>query len=198
MSAIPAHLRHRPTWRGLVVPHVNCWGAETDEHGWTLEFDPRVDGMAWFTAEPGPDPEPNLARQNLQRQRQCAADGLCQVCARLLAQGPRWLLVANATAQLGGLGPHDVLADGKLLVSEPWICRRCLPYVLATCPRMSRLAATEDLAVLKVHRWKLLVSHGYHEDHGPDVLGAMWVKIQPTAAEVLEPGEALQALGAPA
>lgn len=177
MGVIPPHLAARPVWHGLPVPYINCWGAEVDEHAWRLMHDPIIDRMAWFTAEAlMGEGRAYLAKQNLQRQREVAVKGLCQVCRRGLIPGPRWLLVSGSTA-----GFHTVTGVGEdeLLVSEPWLCRRCLTYTLSTCPGIKRRMAIGDLTVVLCERWELVVSTGWHDDHGPDVRAAMWVKIRP-------------------
>lgn len=185
-TTIPAHLSHLPTWHGLPVPYINCWGDEVDDHQWTMGYDPNVGQQAWFTG-PARGGGAFLAKQCLQRQREIAVHGLCQVCRREITKD-RWLMVwaENATT----LVEHGDRAT--IMCEEPWLCTRCVPVVLNICPGIKKRDRTVGLRVVRVHHHRLLVSNGWHDSFGPEILAAMWVKIVPLDYELFTLEQALE------
>lgn len=169
--SIPAHLQHLRTWRGLPVPYINCWTPELDEYAWTIRPDPTVNMQpAFFTSDGAGVGEPDFTKQCLQRQRECAVHGLCQVCRRKISRG-RYLVLTDISVdvvEIDDVGTCPV-------VTEPWLCRRCLPYVLRACPGLRR--RSDNLHAVLVTRFELVVSRGWHDSYGRDVSAAMWVKI---------------------
>ncbi len=88
---------------------------------------------------------PVLGEMNVTRQREVIHRGLCQVCARPLAAGVRWLasLFENDTP----VGPT---------VREPWACASCLAFALCACPRLvGQRRHADGLFVLAVTRYEV-------------------------------------------
>lgn len=181
---IPKHLRHLPTWRGLPVPYINCWGDEVDEHAWRIDTDPNVREPVFFTGGTRGEGDAFLAKQCLQRQRECVIKELCQVCRRRLTH--KWLFVWSASTAKVELEVAGTTVEVPA-VSEPFMCTKCVPYVLSICPGVRR--RLDELLIMRVRHHKVLLSRGWHDDHGEDVQAVMWAKIIPLGADTFEADE---------
>lgn len=141
---MPPQIGARPrTARGLPVPYVAAW---TGEAPFTLRPCPFAGGRVALV-ETGRrfTGTPVLGEMNVTRQREVIHRGLCQVCARPLAAGVRWLasLFENDTP----LGPT---------VREPWACASCLAFALCVCPRLvGQRRHADGLFVLAVTRYEV-------------------------------------------
>ena len=183
---VPRHLRHRPTWHGLAVPYINCWGDEVDDGRWRLLPDANLQReLAWWTAAwPEGQGRPTLGRQNLQRQREVVARTLCQVCAHQIGQRPRWFVIgADSTQNVANLEG----AEGQrvALITEPWVCARCLPYVIAVCPGVRRMR-DEGGALLRATEWQVVGTKSWHEAYGRQIVAWSWIKVAPVKGELIE------------
>jgi hypothetical protein len=138
---IPAHLSNRPTdRRGLPVPYINIWGNVDKPGSWELRHDRNVHQRAAFYVDDMTAP-PDFTKQSPQRQREIVVNGMCQVCARELGNGERWLAlspISVQTIEVRGIGPHAA-------ISEPWLCADCCTFAVDTCPALIRRAHNEEL-----------------------------------------------------
>lgn len=166
---IPGHLRHLPRdpRTGWPVPHVNAWTSETDETAVTLGA---WHGYPAFCAPESPGTgAADFTRQHMNRQRDIAGAGECQVCrtlrAPLLIVAPG---ISGAVAEVSG----TVMA----LFSEPFICHRCATFALEHCPGLIRRRRDEQLQVIEPAEHYLIPSIGTH-DHLPGARGVLWCKI---------------------
>lgn len=141
---IPPWLGHlRRDKRGLPVPIINRWGAENLDN-FTVEFDPNVRTRAVFNHDEH-ETVPDYKRQNPQRQRECATQGLCQVCGRPVPWKRRYLVI-------GQLSVETVSLDGEMcaVVTEPWLDLRCAEFALDHCPALIRRTRDEQLVLVSI------------------------------------------------
>lgn len=189
---IPGHLQDRPRWNNLPVPYINAVGVELDEQQWTPKWDNNVRQPAWFTApNPARFGPADFTKQCLQRQREVTVRGLCQVCAHPVPHDRRLLLLFDGSYQQAMLDGYSLTANGRpiVAVSEPWICHRCLPYVLTTCPGVRR--RRDEAQVWELTRWEVILSTGWHDTHGRSVVAAMWAKVVPQVYDIRTPDQYL-------
>ncbi len=131
--------------RGLPVPFVNAWGAETPERT-RVEPDPRAAGrLALFHDDHGD--EPDFPRQNPGRQRECMVDGLCQVCGKFAPWSRRNLVLAPISVEWSYV---DNLRRWLPVIFEPWLCDRCCEIAVGWCPALIRRRREEQLQVVPV------------------------------------------------
>lgn len=130
--------------RGLPVPYINAWGAESVERG-RVEVDPLVGGPAWFVDDYGD--EPDFTRQNPQRQRRCMVEGLCQVCGKPVPWSRRNLVVADLSVKWQYVAERRCVVP---VVAEPWLCDRCCAIAVDWCPALIRRSREEHLQVVRV------------------------------------------------
>lgn len=176
---IPAHLKHLRTWKGLPVPYVNHWGVGEPTADWSIRYDRILGEIAAFRADHFDGP-PDFTRQCVQRQRECALLGLCQVCRRKLDWSDRRLVVSSVSTETVHLGHRRVP-----VLAEPWLCEDCAAFAVSVCPSLIRRSRHEDLHVisdLQPTNCRQVLSSGWIE--GPYEAAtkenpvAMWVKIQ--------------------
>jgi hypothetical protein len=175
---IPAHLSHLPTWRGLPVPYINRLATDDREEDWSIRFDRTLGEVAAFMADQ-PGAAPDFTHQCIQRQRECALIGLCQVCKRYLGWPERRLVVSSVSVQ------HvDVEGRQAMVVTEPWLCRLCAEFATKVCPALIRRDRDEDLTVVEVTSSKdcrIVASYGWIEGRYEAATKAepvaMWAKI---------------------
>lgn len=170
-----SHLRRDR--RGLCVPYVNRWGPESTDRLY-VAHDRWTNSRAIFLDD-SQETEPDFTAQNMGRQRQCMAAGLCQVCGRQVPWSRRNLVIAPNSAEWVNLGGRQVP-----VVFEPWLDDRCAEIATRWCPALIRRQRDEELTVLPVRSEReaqLVVSTGWVE--GPleaetraDPV-AMWVKM---------------------
>jgi hypothetical protein len=160
MTAIPEHLRSRPVWRGLPVPYVAMWTSE-DEASFIVKPDPLYeDREALFPGTGGiGQGEAVLGNMNCARQRETLAQGRCQVCRRRVAGGKGFVVLSETTSR------QVRLENGKVVrvITEPWLCQRCLEFAAVTCPGLIRRRRDEDLTVLRPTKWEVGYSTGWVE-----------------------------------
>jgi hypothetical protein len=175
---IPEHLRHLPTWKGLPVPYVNHWGTGEPTADWSIRFDRTLRQIAAFCADHLDGPA-DFTRQCVQRQRECALLGLCQVCKRTLDWPDRRLAVSSISTETVQIQDRRVP-----VLTEPWLCEDCASFAILVCPSLIRRGRHEDLHVVTMsgpEDCKLVLSSGWIE--GPLEAAtqahpvAMWVKI---------------------
>ena len=89
----PAHLAGRPVARtGRPVPYINVVGTWDATSRWRIAHDRNLGQVcAYYDDDPGG--QPNFLKQSIQRQRECAYLGRCQVCARHVGWPDRRLVI---------------------------------------------------------------------------------------------------------
>jgi hypothetical protein len=182
---VPDWLNHlRTDRRGIPVPYVNLWGDE-DVTRISIRYDQHVRAPGVFLDDTH-EIVPDFTRQNIQRQRQCMAAGLCQVCARPVPWSRRTVVLAALSVEWIDFAGRQVP-----VVNEPWLCRRCADFAVTHCPALIRRRRDEQLQIIPVRREKdcqLVVSRGYVD--GPlevesrRVQPAMWAKLLLTAVRI--------------
>ena len=194
MITIPSYLIHlRTDRRGVPVPFVNLWGVEDTAH-LTVRYDHHVQDRAVFLDDADQD-VPDFTRQNMQRQREAMASGLCQVCGRPVPWSRRHLVIADMTVE-------RVELYGRMVpvIHEPWLDKRCATFALRHCPALIRRTRDEALTLVPVtsrRQVRLVVSHGWVDGHLEAETRArpvaMWVK-----ALLLDPAISIEAQSVPA
>jgi hypothetical protein len=177
-SWVPRRLAHlRRDRRGLPVPFVNNWGPE-DPARYMVLPDRTVGRDALFLDDQD-QTVPDFTRQNMQRQRLCTVDGLCQVCARPVPWSRRFLVISDISIDVIDLG-----GERWVSLTEPWLDEECAGIAVKRCPALVRRTHADNLSVVKVssrRQVRLVVSTGWVE--GPLEATtranpvAMWVKI---------------------
>lgn len=178
-SWVPLRLAHlRRDRRGLPVPFVNGWGPDADVSRIAVRPDRTVRRDALFDDDEDQD-EPDFTRQNMQRQRLCMVDGLCQVCERPVPWSRRFLVVSDISIQRIELGGEEWVS-----LTEPWLDEECARLAVDRCPALVRRTRRDNLSLAKVtskREVQLVVSEGWVE--GPLAAPtranpvAMWVKV---------------------
>jgi hypothetical protein len=175
----PPFLQHlRTDERGRPVPYINLWGPE-DVARLTIRPDPNVYNRPALFLDDSAETVPDFFRQNLQRQRECMARGLCQVCGRPVPWIRRLLVVSSVSVQV-------ITEAGRRMVvlTEPWLDPECAGFAIEKCPGLIRRKTAKDLTLVAVTSPKLCqltVSSGWVE--GPleavarRVQPAMWAKV---------------------
>lgn len=178
-SWVPRRMSHlRRDRRGLPVPYINHWGPERLDR-MSIRPDVTVRMNAVFWDDEG-ETEPDFTQQNIQRQRECMAYGLCQVCARQVPWSRRFLVVSSIsveTIEVEGLGE-------RVSLTEPWLDEECARVAIEHCPGLIRRHRDEDLQVAKItsaRQVQMVASTGWLD--GPleaqtraDPV-AMWIKL---------------------
>ncbi len=175
----PPWLGHLRTDRkGRPVPFINRWGDE-DTTRLSIRWDHNV-GMPAVFHDDSRETEPDFFHQDMARQRQCMAQGLCQVCGRPVPWRRRLLVVSSMSTDVvdvNGLGP-------RVVIHEPWLDVRCAEFALTVCPGLLRRKTADDLSLIATdepEQARLTVSRGWIE--GPleaesrRVMPAMWLKV---------------------
>lgn len=169
--------------RGLPVPFINAWGAETRETT-RVAYDPLVGGVALFLDDHGD--EPDFTRQNPQRQRRCWVEGLCQVCGKGVPWSRRNLVVAALSVKWSYV---DSLRREVPVVAEPWLCDRCCAIAVGWCPALIRRSREEQLQVVPVRsaREVLPIASVGRVDYYPEAGGkvVLWSKVQLLTLDVV-------------
>lgn len=179
MQLIPDWLSHlRTDRRGLPVPYVNRWGMEENVASLSIAFDPHV-GMLGVFNDDSKEDVPNFTAQNMQRQRECVTQGLCQVCRRTVPYSRRCVVISSMSVET-----ITVAGQERAVIFEPWLCSRCAMFAVDRCPALIRRKDTDDLTVFPIKRasdFRITVSQGWIE--GPleqqsrETTPAMWAKI---------------------
>lgn len=180
-----AHLRKDR--RGLPVPYINAWGAETPE-SYRIAHDRLVGGPAMFRDDVGD--EPDFTRQNPQRQRECMVAGLCQVCGKRVPWSRRNLVISDLSVKWHWVGE---LRREVPVVAEPWLCDRCCTIAVGWCPALIRRTRDEHLEVVKVRAEReaqLIVSNGVVDGQQHDGPVFMWAKLQLLTLDIRRAPEA--------
>lgn len=144
---VPDWLSHlRRDRYGRPIPTVNRWGKVEDQAKAFVQFDPAVGMDAAFYFD-GDETEPDFTRQSMQRQRRCMVLGECQICGRQIPWARRHLVFSSvSTSTVQSPGP----AQGRLVVEEPWLDRRCAEFAIDKCPELIRRGRGEDLDLVAV------------------------------------------------
>jgi hypothetical protein len=187
MSLIPEHLRSLPVWRGLPVPYVAMWSSE-DEASFVVRPDPLYgDREALFPGTGGiGQGEAVLGNMNCARQRETLAKGQCQVCRRRVAGGRGYVVLSETTSR------QIVTESGVAtrVITEPWLCRRCLEFASETCPGLIRRRRDDDLTILRPTKWVIGASSGWVEgaleEHTKAHNCLMWGELHVLAAITVE------------
>lgn len=165
--------------RGLPVPYVNRWGPE-DTARMEIRHDPHAQGRAVFLDDSA-ETEPDFTRQNMGRQRECMALGLCQVCARPVPWSRRNLVVAALSVEWVYLPEYRAEVP---VVFEPWLDDRCAEIAVSWCPALIRRQRSEELTVIKIRSRRdvaLVASRGWVEGHLAEETQAdqavIWLKL---------------------
>ena len=143
-----------------VPPYITAW---TGEVGYRVRHAPIVGGPALFAATGARgEGSPIWGRISEERQRECAARRLCQVCHRpfRLHVEPGFSLVPL----------RDVC--GVPSTHEPLCCRACLPGTLKLCPALCRMVAAGGLTPIAVTGYDLAVQQVGAVYPAPDDPGA--------------------------
>ena len=175
---IPPWMSHlRRDRRGLPVPYINLWGPANDVDKLSIRHDRNVGRPAVFMDDEGFD-TPDFTSQNMQRQRECWTQGLCQVCARPVPWSRRWLVIAAMSVETITLHGRDIP-----VVTEPWLCQRCADFAITTCPDLIRRRRDERLTLIPVtsKREVALTNsigwiEGPLEEKSKRIQPTMWVK----------------------
>lgn len=177
---IPDWLSHlRIDERGRPVPYVNRWGPESTAR-LAIRHDPWC-GMPGLFDDDQDEAVPDFKAQNMGRQREVVARGLCQVCARPVPWSRRFLVVSSISVEWVRV---EALGRTVPVVTEPWLDERCAEFAMAKCPGLIRRDRDDDLRLVAVNRQRdamLIVSSGWTQGHLEEksrrVLPAMWAKI---------------------
>jgi hypothetical protein len=146
--------------RGLPVPYINLWGEDWKTDNITVAYDPNVGREAVFVDDSA-EPEPNFTRANPQRQRECWAAGLCQVCGRPVPWSRRNVVVSGISVEW-----KQVEGRQRAVISEPWLDDRCAHIATHWCPALIRRRRDEHLTVVPVRSKReaqLVVATGWVE-----------------------------------
>jgi hypothetical protein len=143
-----------------------------------IAHDPHV-AMPAVYLDDDPDGAPDFTRQNMGRQREAMARGLCQVCWRPIPWARRRIVIANLSVAWIDVDGRQVPA-----VTEPWLCDRCATFAVEVCPALIRRTRDEQLTVISVTSARdvsYTVSTGWVdgplEEQTRQTPPAMWVKL---------------------
>lgn len=174
----PEFLSHlRTDDRGRPVPYINLWGVE-DVARMSIRHDVHIDMPAVFLDD-SDQAIPDFFRQNMQRQRECMAMGLCQVCGRFVNWPDRLLVVSRISTQ-------PIVLNGEVVTvfTEPWLDVNCADFALRKCPGLIRRKTAKDLSLVAVtspDQCQLTISTGWLdgplEVESKRVQPAMWAKV---------------------
>lgn len=176
---VPPFLQHlRTDDRGRPVPYINRWGPE-DVRRLRIDDDPNIGGQPALFDDDGQELVPDFLAQNMQRQRECMALGLCQVCGRPMPWSRRFLPVSSISIDRISIGDRPAVA-----LTEPWLDERCAEFATKVCPGLIRRKTAEDLQFVEVtskRQCVLTTSHGWIEgpleQRSKLVMPAMWAKV---------------------
>jgi hypothetical protein len=174
----PAHLDHlRRDSRGRPVPWINLWGAE-DTARMSIRPDPHCAGQPAVYLDDSQETEPDFTRQNMQRQREAVARGLCQVCGRRFGW-PKLLIWSSISVRT-----VDVDGTACVVIAEPWLDTQCADFALSKCPGLIRRRTAKDIQLViidSIDQVKLTISNGWIdgplEAESRRLLPCMWAKI---------------------
>lgn len=159
MNTVPEFLTHlRTDQRGVPVPYVNRWGEIADDRV-GVETDRHVSkAAAVFLYDEGQQ-EPSFVHMSPQRQRECMARGLCQICARQVPWSRRFLVVT-------GHNVDNVLMNRVVTpsVNDPWVDERCAVWARDNCPELLRVpegASIELVPITSKRQVQFSVYRGY-------------------------------------
>lgn len=175
---VPGHLAHLHRDRvGRPVPYINIVGEHDVETRWRIGYDRHVGRIAAFYDD-DPAGEPDFFHQSIQRQRECAYLGRCQVCARPVAWPDRRLVISTVSVEA-----IDLRGQRIAVVTEPWLCPDCADFASRVCPALIRRRHAEDLTVIGAEErtCRAVISEGWIEGRYEMVTKTypvgMWVKL---------------------
>jgi hypothetical protein len=136
---IPRHLQRLPLDpRGFPVPHVSEWtdeNPEANERRGDIRFGlvdfrdlgcPYAEVLTLFPKGEQGKGAPRLAKLHPVRQRECLLKRICSVCGQK----------ASPDETLAFIGvPRP---DGRMILSEPGMHRRCTAFAVFACPGINR------------------------------------------------------------
>lgn len=176
---IPPFLRHlRTDDKGRPVPYIQRWGPE-DVRRLRIDDDANIGGVPALFDDDGHELVPDFRAQSMQRQRECMAKGLCQVCGRPLPWSRRFLVVSSISIDRISIGDRPAVA-----LTEPWLDEQCATFATKVCPGLIRRTTAQDLQLVEVtskRQCVLTTSHGWIEgpleQRSKLVMPAMWAKV---------------------
>ncbi len=188
------------TTGGVPITYTVAWSSETTPKA---HHDPLLTarGMtmaALFHSGAQGVGRPKLAVSDVARTRRVVLAGLCQACGQKLPgrskppwqQHPRWLCDLRNQGQTIRIGLRTLP-----LIVDGWTCEPCLTYALRVCPGLVTKAAAggdDGLRLLRVCAAEFVVTVEQVEGLADPVVG--WVKLAPTAYDVVTPDEFMAAL----
>lgn len=186
MKDVPDFLSHlRTDRRGIPVPYVNRWGLTEEVERIEIQHDRNIGQYGVFYRDDDLD-VPDFTTQNAGRQRECMAQGLCQVCARFVPWSRRFLVVAALSVERIKLARRDVV-----VVTEPWLDQRCAEFALEKCPALIRRTREEQLTLVPItskRQVRLIVSQGWVEGPFEELSRltqpVMWAKLALTGVRI--------------
>lgn len=148
---IPEFLAHLDTdARGRPVPYINAWGTPGVQGRAEVAPDPNVDGRLSVFLADVKDEGPDFKQQNPQRQRECFAQSLCQVCARPVDPDDRYLIISPRSVEY-----VDIEDAKRPVINEPWVDKQCGDFATTYWPRLTapgrRRSADEGSAAGELH-----------------------------------------------
>lgn len=176
---IPAFLNHlRTDAKGRPVPYINRYGPE-DARRLRIDDDPNIGGIPALFDDDQHELVPDFTAQNMQRQRECMAKGLCQVCGRPMPWSRRFLVVSSISVDRITIGDRPAVA-----LTEPWLDEPCAKFAMKVCPGLIRRTTADDLQLVEVtskRQCVLTTSHGWVEgpleQRSKLLMPAMWAKV---------------------
>lgn len=176
---IPPFLTHlRTDAKGRPVPYINRWGPE-DVRRLRIDDDPNIGKIPAFFDDDMHELVPDFTAQNMQRQRECMAVGLCQVCGRPLPWSRRFLPVSSISVD-----QIEVQGRPAVALTEPWLDERCGTFATKVCPGLLRRKSADDLQLVEVtskRQCVLTISTGWMEgpleQRSKLIQPAMWAKV---------------------
>ncbi len=183
---------------GIPITYTVAWSSETVPEA---RPDPLLAGIApegiraLFHCGSQGEGSPKLAVSDVARTRRVVIAGLCQACGRKLPgrtkppwrQHPRWLCDLRNSGQEIRIGYRTLP-----LIVDGWTCESCLAYALRVCPGLVTKAAAggdDRLRLLRVRDAEFVATIEQVEGLADPVVG--WVKLAPTAFDVVTPDEFL-------
>ena len=126
----------------MTPPYITAWSGET---GYTIRPEPFAERMPALFCHAGKqgDGRPVWGRISEERQRRCAALRLCQICGRAVAGVGYALVITSATS----------IRD--LVLTEPLVCRGCLPATLSVATASLTAGHPRRLLAFEVSHYDL-------------------------------------------
>jgi hypothetical protein len=162
-KAIPAHLAHLPVYRGLPVPWVAVWSAESVAVKANIDSSGRFDPTnlpRGVTRGPGGlvmlsmgnqgqgKGVPDFGATQSFRQRSCMTRPRCQVCGRVIEGTPYWIIPDRDETKLR----WDPVAapPGTTWTKQPPVCVLCRDTAPDWCPALRRVGYDTQRATSRI------------------------------------------------